>query len=37
MVHLGRGGRMHPAHVDSLRAALFASDWYDAAAAGRLG
>ena len=37
MVHLGRSGRMHPAHVDSLRAALFGSDWVDAAAAGRLG
>jgi len=29
MVHLGRGGAMHPATVDSLRAALFSSDWYD--------
>lgn len=28
MVHLGRTGRMHPAHVDSLRAALFTSGWY---------
>jgi len=28
MVHLGRGGRMHPAHLESLRAALFGSDWY---------
>ena len=29
LVHLGRGGRMHPATADSLRAALFTSDWYD--------
>ena len=28
MVHLGQGGRMHPAHLESLRAALFGSDWY---------
>jgi muramoyltetrapeptide carboxypeptidase LdcA involved in peptidoglycan recycling len=28
MVHLGRTGRMHPAHADSLRAALFTSGWY---------
>jgi muramoyltetrapeptide carboxypeptidase LdcA involved in peptidoglycan recycling len=28
MVHLGRAGQLHPAHVASLRAALFTSDWY---------
>src|SRR5690606_10653790 len=28
MVHLGRTGRMHPAHLDSLRAALFTSGWF---------
>jgi muramoyltetrapeptide carboxypeptidase LdcA involved in peptidoglycan recycling len=27
MVHLGRGGRTHQAHVDSLRAALFEPGW----------
>jgi len=29
MVHLGRGGQLHPAHADSLRAALFTSGWYE--------
>ena len=30
MVHLGRGGRLHPAHEESLRAALFTADqWYE--------
>jgi muramoyltetrapeptide carboxypeptidase LdcA involved in peptidoglycan recycling len=29
MVHLGRGGRLHPAHEESLRAALFTDDWYE--------
>ncbi|MGE5827960.1 MAG: S66 family peptidase [Micromonosporaceae bacterium] len=28
LVHLGRSGRAHPAHVDSLRAALFGSGWH---------
>jgi muramoyltetrapeptide carboxypeptidase LdcA involved in peptidoglycan recycling len=28
MVHFGRGGRTHPAHVESLRAALFTSGWF---------
>jgi muramoyltetrapeptide carboxypeptidase LdcA involved in peptidoglycan recycling len=28
MVHLGRGGRTHPAHIESLRAALFGSGWH---------
>mgnify|MGYP001169826476 CR=1 FL=1 len=28
MVHLGRGGALHPLSTDSLRAALFTSDWY---------
>uniref|UniRef100_UPI0033655AD9 S66 family peptidase n=1 Tax=Intrasporangium sp. TaxID=1925024 RepID=UPI0033655AD9 len=28
MVHLGRGGRMHPAHARSLRDALFGNGWY---------
>lgn len=27
MVHLGRGGRAHPAHIESLRAALFEPGW----------
>ncbi len=31
MVHLGRSGRLHPAHEASLRAALFTSGWYDLA------
>jgi muramoyltetrapeptide carboxypeptidase LdcA involved in peptidoglycan recycling len=29
MVHLGRGGGTHPAHEESLRAALFGSGWHD--------
>ncbi|GAB3798806.1 S66 family peptidase [Micromonospora zhanjiangensis] len=29
MVHLGRAGGLHPATADSLRAALFDSDWYE--------
>ncbi|MGC4893206.1 S66 family peptidase [Micromonospora sp. DT31] len=29
LVHLGRSGRPHPLTFDSLRAALFTSDWYD--------
>ncbi len=29
MVHLGRRGRLHPAHEDSLRFALFGSGWGD--------
>jgi muramoyltetrapeptide carboxypeptidase LdcA involved in peptidoglycan recycling len=29
MVHLGRNGGLHPAHVSSLRAALFTNDWYE--------
>ncbi|HEY2947768.1 MAG TPA: S66 peptidase family protein [Micromonosporaceae bacterium] len=28
MVHLGRGGALHPLTADSLRAALFTNDWY---------
>jgi muramoyltetrapeptide carboxypeptidase LdcA involved in peptidoglycan recycling len=28
MVHLGRGGRAHPAHLASLRAALFEPGWH---------
>jgi muramoyltetrapeptide carboxypeptidase LdcA involved in peptidoglycan recycling len=33
MVHLGRAGRLHPAHEASLRAALFDADqWYELAA-----
>jgi muramoyltetrapeptide carboxypeptidase LdcA involved in peptidoglycan recycling len=28
MVHFGRGGRTHPAHIESLRAALFGSGWH---------
>ena len=28
MFHLGRGGRPHPAHIRSLRAALFQSGWH---------
>jgi muramoyltetrapeptide carboxypeptidase LdcA involved in peptidoglycan recycling len=28
MVHLGRSGRAHPAHLESLRAALFDSGWH---------
>ena len=28
MVHFGRGGRTHPAHIESLRAALFGSGWF---------
>ena len=28
MVHLGRAGRTHPSHLDSLRAALFDPGWY---------
>ncbi|MFC7544869.1 S66 peptidase family protein [Plantactinospora sp. GCM10030261] len=33
MVHLGRGGASHPASMDSLRAALFTSGWYELTAA----
>ncbi|MFC0004576.1 S66 family peptidase [Micromonospora siamensis] len=29
LVHLGRPGKPHPLTFDSLRAALFTSDWYD--------
>jgi muramoyltetrapeptide carboxypeptidase LdcA involved in peptidoglycan recycling len=29
MVHLGRGGRLHPAHEASLRSALFGTGWHD--------
>jgi muramoyltetrapeptide carboxypeptidase LdcA involved in peptidoglycan recycling len=29
MIHLGRGGRPHPAHLASLRAALFEPGWYE--------
>jgi muramoyltetrapeptide carboxypeptidase LdcA involved in peptidoglycan recycling len=29
MVHLGRGGAPHPTTIDSLRAALFSTGWYD--------
>ncbi|ASW53663.1 S66 peptidase family protein [Plantactinospora sp. KBS50] len=29
LVHLGRGGASHPVSMDSLRAALFGSDWYE--------
>ncbi|MGC1210500.1 MAG: S66 peptidase family protein [Micromonospora sp.] len=29
LVHLGRPGKLHPLTVDSLRAALFTSGWYD--------
>ncbi|NJP32675.1 S66 family peptidase [Micromonospora thermarum] len=29
LVHLGRSGAAHPLTFDSLRAALFTSDWYD--------
>jgi muramoyltetrapeptide carboxypeptidase LdcA involved in peptidoglycan recycling len=29
MVHLGRAGRAHPSHLESLRAALFGSGWYE--------
>ncbi|MEV4757407.1 S66 peptidase family protein [Micromonospora sp. NPDC049559] len=29
LVHLGRGGAMHPLTADSLRAALFTSGWYE--------
>jgi muramoyltetrapeptide carboxypeptidase LdcA involved in peptidoglycan recycling len=29
MVHLGRSGRLHPAHEASLRAALFTPGWFD--------
>jgi len=28
MVHFGRGGRTNPAHIESLRAALFESGWF---------
>jgi muramoyltetrapeptide carboxypeptidase LdcA involved in peptidoglycan recycling len=33
MVHLGRGGAMHPDSLASLRAALFTQNWYDLAPA----
>jgi muramoyltetrapeptide carboxypeptidase LdcA involved in peptidoglycan recycling len=29
LVHLGRGGRMHPSHLASLRAALFEPGWFE--------
>lgn len=29
MVHLGRGGQLHPVSTESLRAALFSSGWYE--------
>jgi muramoyltetrapeptide carboxypeptidase LdcA involved in peptidoglycan recycling len=29
MVHLGRGGRLNPAHEESLRSALFGTGWHD--------
>jgi muramoyltetrapeptide carboxypeptidase LdcA involved in peptidoglycan recycling len=32
MAHLGRGGRPHPAHLASMRAALFEDGWYELAA-----
>ena len=35
MVHLGRGGRTAPLTMDSLRAALFTSDWFDLVPADR--
>jgi muramoyltetrapeptide carboxypeptidase LdcA involved in peptidoglycan recycling len=28
MVHFGRGARTHPAHIETLRAALFSSGWF---------
>ncbi len=37
MVHLGRGGVLHPYHRDSLRAALFTSDWYEVSPADEWG
>jgi muramoyltetrapeptide carboxypeptidase LdcA involved in peptidoglycan recycling len=37
MAHLGRGGAPHPATFDSLRAALFTSDWYELRAADEYG
>ncbi|MFF5177482.1 S66 peptidase family protein [Micromonospora sp. NPDC000316] len=33
LVHLGRPGAIHPLTADSLRAALFTSDWYELTAA----
>lgn len=29
MFHLGRGGRLHPAHEESVRSALFGTGWHD--------
>jgi muramoyltetrapeptide carboxypeptidase LdcA involved in peptidoglycan recycling len=38
MVHLGRAGRLHPAHEESLRAALFTADqWFELTAPGEWG
>ena len=37
MVHLGRGGRLHPAHEASLRAALFTDDWFELVPASQWG
>ena len=37
LVHLGRPVEMHPASLDSLRAALFTSGWYDLAPADEWG
>jgi muramoyltetrapeptide carboxypeptidase LdcA involved in peptidoglycan recycling len=37
MVHLGRGGRVHPAHEASLRAALFTEDWFELVPASQWG
>ena len=37
MVHLGRGGGIHPVHVASLRAALFTHDWYELAPVAEFG
>lgn len=37
MAHLGRGGSVHPISTDSLRAALFTSDWYRLPAADEYG
>ncbi len=37
LVHLGRPGALHPLSADSLRAALFGSDWYDLTPAAQWG
>ncbi|WBB88671.1 S66 peptidase family protein [Verrucosispora sp. WMMC514] len=37
LVHLGRPGALHPLTADSLRAALFGSDWYDLTPAAQWG